>query len=57
MATPAGNQQDADLILMNAKIATHDTRRSTASATAIKDGRFIAVGSDKIASPSRVDCK
>ncbi|HEY7180539.1 MAG TPA: amidohydrolase family protein, partial [Blastocatellia bacterium] len=32
---------------MNAKIATQDARRSTASAAAIKDGRFIAVGSDK----------
>src|SRR5919197_1729467 len=47
MATPTGNRQDADLILMNAKIATQDARRSTASAVAIKDGRFTAVGSDK----------
>jgi predicted amidohydrolase YtcJ len=47
MATPAGSQPAADLILMNARIATQDERRSTASAAAIKDGRFIAVGSDK----------
>jgi predicted amidohydrolase YtcJ len=46
MAIPAGNQPAADLILMNAKIATQDERRSMASAAAIKDGRFIAVGSD-----------
>jgi len=46
MATPTGNQPAADLILMNAKIATQDERRSMASAAAIKDGRFIAVGSD-----------
>src|SRR5438067_8835685 len=33
-----------DLILRNGRIATQDERRSFASAVAIKDGRFLAVG-------------
>ena len=37
----------ADVIIMNGRIATQDERRSFASAAAIKDGRFIDVGSDK----------
>jgi predicted amidohydrolase YtcJ len=36
----------ADLILYNAKVYTLDDSFSTATAFAIKDGRFIAVGSD-----------
>src|SRR5205807_1134358 len=34
----------ADVIIMNGRIATQDERRSFASAAAIKDGCFIAVG-------------
>jgi predicted amidohydrolase YtcJ len=37
----------ADSIVINARIATQDDNRSIASAVAIKDGRFIAVGTDK----------
>jgi predicted amidohydrolase YtcJ len=37
----------ADLILKNGRIATQDDRRSFASAVAIKDGRFIAVGDER----------
>src|ERR1700687_2187009 len=37
----------ADMILHNGKIATQDNRRSFAQAAAIKDGTFIAVGSDQ----------
>jgi predicted amidohydrolase YtcJ len=37
----------ADLILTNGRIATLDKRRPAASAVAIKDGRFVAVGDDK----------
>ncbi len=37
----------ADLILTNGRIATLDKRRPTASALAIKGGRFVAVGDDK----------
>ena len=50
--TPAETQAadtntTADLIVMNGRIATQDDRRSSISAVAIKDGRFLAVGSDK----------
>ncbi len=43
------NQQRlvADSILINGRIATMDEQRSNAQAVAIKDGRFIAVGTDK----------
>jgi predicted amidohydrolase YtcJ len=41
------NGLNADTIIMNGRIATQDERRSFASAAAIKDGRFIAVGSEK----------
>ncbi|WP_179540103.1 MULTISPECIES: amidohydrolase [Pseudomonas] len=37
---------DADLILLNGKFHTVDPERPQATAVAIKDGRFIAVGSD-----------
>jgi predicted amidohydrolase YtcJ len=37
----------ADLILKNGHIATQDDRRSFATAIAIKDGRFIAVGGER----------
>ncbi|MBI2806602.1 MAG: amidohydrolase [Planctomycetes bacterium] len=40
-------QEMADLILHNGRIATQDERRSFAQAVAIKDGKFVAVGSDK----------
>src|SRR2546421_11840482 len=36
----------ADLILHNGRIATQDERRSFAQAAAVKDGKFVAVGSD-----------
>jgi predicted amidohydrolase YtcJ len=55
MSTQTGNQQAADLILMNARIATQDERRPTASAAAIKDGRFITVGSDEEVMSHRSD--
>ena len=40
------NMNDADLILLNGKFHTVDPERPQATAVAIKDGRFIAVGSD-----------
>jgi predicted amidohydrolase YtcJ len=46
MTTNPLNHLTADLILFNGRIATQDERRSFASAVAIKDGRFIAVGTD-----------
>jgi predicted amidohydrolase YtcJ len=41
------NQQPADLILHNGKIATQDDRRSIVEALAIRDGKFLAAGSDR----------
>ena len=41
------NEQPADLILHNGKIATQDDRRSVVEAAAIRDGRFLAAGSDR----------
>lgn len=41
------NNKDADLIVMNGRLATQDERRAFAAAAAIKDGHFIAVGTDK----------
>ena len=41
------NHQPADLILHNGKIATQDDRRSIVEALAIRDGKFLAVGSDR----------
>ncbi|MBD1806599.1 amidohydrolase [Microcoleus sp. FACHB-SPT15] len=43
----SSNNLTADTIITNGRIATQDERRSFASATAIKDGRFIAVGTEK----------
>src|SRR5579863_2899946 len=37
----------ADVIIYNGKLATQDDRRSIAQAAAIRDGKFIAVGSDR----------
>jgi len=39
-------QEQADVIVRNGRIATQDERRSFASAVAIKDDRFLAVGAD-----------
>src|SRR5215468_9995701 len=36
----------ADLIVFNGRMATQDERRSFAAAVAIRDGRFVAVGTD-----------
>jgi predicted amidohydrolase YtcJ len=38
---------NADLIIINAKIATQNERRSFAEAVAVKDGKFIAVGKER----------
>src|SRR6204780_3237952 len=43
----AMNQQPPDLILHNGKIATQDDRRSLVEAAAIRDGKFLASGSDR----------
>jgi predicted amidohydrolase YtcJ len=41
------NQQPADLVLHNGKIATQDDRRSVVKAVAIRHGKFLAVGNDR----------
>jgi predicted amidohydrolase YtcJ len=47
VATPRAAQQDAaDLVLLNGKIVTVDPAFSLQQAVAIKDGRFVAVGTD-----------
>lgn len=45
--TDDGNITRADVILTNGRIATQDDRRSFAEAAAIKDGRFVAVSTDR----------
>jgi predicted amidohydrolase YtcJ len=40
-------REDADLLIHNGRIATQDDRRSMVQAAAIRDGCFIAVGTDK----------
>jgi len=49
MQKNAGIESDgqAEMIVLNGRLATQDERRSFASAAAIKDGRFIAVGSEQ----------
>jgi predicted amidohydrolase YtcJ len=53
--TSAGQNMAATLIVMNGRIVTQDERRSFASAVAIRDGRFLAVGSDWEIMPYRGD--
>jgi predicted amidohydrolase YtcJ len=40
------NSAKADLILHNGKVATLDARKPTVEAVAVREGRFVAVGSD-----------
>ena len=49
LGTPPTNQvaaSPADLVLLDGRIITVDQRFSTASALAVRDGRFVAVGSN-----------
>ena len=43
---PATGRPEPDLIVVNAKVYTMDTRQPRAEAFAVKDGRFLAVGSN-----------
>ena len=45
-ASSVGSDMKADLILFNGRLHTVDRKNPTATAVAIKDGRFLAVGSD-----------
>ena len=49
-------ENPADLILHNGKIATQNERRSVVQAAAIRDGRFVATGSDREVMRSRSEC-
>ncbi|HEU4767283.1 MAG TPA: amidohydrolase [Pyrinomonadaceae bacterium] len=56
LSAVAHGQQSADLILHNASIWTVDDKKPTAQAVAIKDGKFVVVGSNaealKVRGPS-----
>ncbi|YAF57519.1 Amidohydro-3 domain-containing protein [Pseudomonas sp. E141] len=54
-ANPAGGSMEADLILYNGRLHTVDREKPQATAVAIKDGKFIAVGSDAEAMAVRGD--
>ncbi|NEQ25265.1 MAG: amidohydrolase family protein [Microcoleus sp. SIO2G3] len=47
MASSTPTSTQADLILINGRIATQDERRSFVDAVAIKDGRFLVIGIEK----------
>ncbi|WP_395503426.1 amidohydrolase [Ectopseudomonas mendocina] len=51
----SGDSMSADLILFNGRLHTVDPQKPNASAVAIKDGRFVAVGSDAEAMALRGD--
>jgi len=46
ISTAAGDAQNADRVYVNGNIYTVDENFSTASAMAVKDGKFIYVGDD-----------
>jgi len=54
-ASSSGGNMSADLILYNGRLHTVDREKPQASAVAIKDGRFVAVGSDAEAMALRGD--
>jgi predicted amidohydrolase YtcJ len=53
--TNKSNIMTADLILFNGKVHTIDKTKVGATAVAIKDGKFLAVGSDSDVMPLRAD--
>ena len=55
-AAATAGAEDADLVLVNAKVYTVDARAPRAEAFAVKAGRFVAVGSSATSgrSPARV---
>ena len=46
--TPLMTEQPADLVLRDGRIATMDAARSWATALAVRDGRIVAVGPDRV---------
>jgi predicted amidohydrolase YtcJ len=55
MTSSTPNPTQADLILIDGRIATQDERRSIVEAIAIKDGRFLVVGTEKEVMVTRGD--
>ena len=51
LSQPARNTGQADLVLLNARILTVDTNFRVAAALAVRDGRFIAIGSNEDVRP------
>jgi predicted amidohydrolase YtcJ len=49
----SAQQQPADLIVTNAKVHTMDEQHPQATAFAVKDGKFIAVGNESLVAPYR----
>jgi predicted amidohydrolase YtcJ len=45
--SPQSSSPHADLVLLNARVLTVDSAFTTASALAVRDGRFVAVGSSQ----------
>lgn len=54
-ASSTTDNSQADLILMNGRIATQDDRRSFVDAVAIKNGRFLVVGTEREVMVTRGD--
>ena len=54
-ATTRGSDMTADTILFNGRVHTVDRENPQASAVAIKDGRFLAVGDDATVMATRGD--
>ncbi|MBD3887585.1 amidohydrolase [Phormidium tenue FACHB-886] len=54
-ASSTTNNTQADLILINGRIATQDERRSFVDAVAIKDSRFLVVGTERDVMATRGD--
>lgn len=54
-ATSTPNNTQSDLILINGRIATQDAHRSFVDAVAIKNGRFLVVGTEKEVMATRGD--
>ena len=44
--TAASVSQDADVVVLNANVHTVDSQMPSAAAFAVKDGRFVAIGTN-----------
>jgi len=51
LSQPTRNTPQADLVLLNARILTVDDRFRVAAALAVRDGRFVAIGSNEDVRP------